>query len=102
MGPNKFVHLTFALGAIMLAYGIMTALVARERYGVGQEVSASHLGSMVALQGLNISSKTILGKEFPRNTRDVNFLLDEYTQRFVNDFLATLPPSETRPPSSGT
>ena len=32
----------------------------------------------------------------------VNFLLDEYTQRFVNDFLATLPPSETRPPSSGT
>src|SRR5713101_3181824 len=33
------------MGAIMLAYGIMTALVARERYGVGQEVSASHLGS---------------------------------------------------------
>ncbi len=32
----------------------------------------------------------------------VNFLLDEYTQRFINDFLATLPPSETRPPSSGT
>ena len=30
----------------------------------------------------------------------VNFLLDEYTQRFVNDFLATLPPGETRPPSS--
>jgi biotin carboxylase len=32
----------------------------------------------------------------------VNFLLDEYTQRFINDFLATLPPSETRPPSIGT
>ena len=32
----------------------------------------------------------------------VNLLLDEYTQRFVNDFLATLPPSETRPPSSAT
>ena len=32
----------------------------------------------------------------------VNFLLDEYTQRFINDFLATLPPGETRPPSSGT
>jgi biotin carboxylase len=31
----------------------------------------------------------------------VNLLLDEYTQRFENDFLATLPPSETRPPSSG-
>jgi CoA:oxalate CoA-transferase len=58
------------MGAIMLAYGVMTALVARERQGVGQEVNASHLGSMVALQGLNVSMKTILGKEFPRNTRD--------------------------------
>ena len=43
------------MGAIMLAYGVMTALVARERYGVGQEVNASHLGSMIALQGLNVS-----------------------------------------------
>jgi formate-dependent phosphoribosylglycinamide formyltransferase (GAR transformylase) len=32
----------------------------------------------------------------------VNFLLDEYTRRFINDFLATLPPSETRPPSIST
>ena len=32
----------------------------------------------------------------------VNFLLDEYTQRFTNDFLATLPPIESRPPSSDT
>lgn len=61
------------MGGIMLAYGVMTALVARERYGVGQEVNASHLGSMIALQGLNVSSKTILGKEFPRNTRDDAF-----------------------------
>jgi len=29
----------------------------------------------------------------------VNFLLDQYTQRFANDFSATLPPFETRPPS---
>jgi len=58
------------MGAIMLAYGVMTALVARERYGVGQEVNASHLGSMIALQGLNVSMRTMLGKEFPRNTRD--------------------------------
>ena len=32
----------------------------------------------------------------------VNFLLHEYTQRFANDFLATLPPIESRPPSSYT
>jgi crotonobetainyl-CoA:carnitine CoA-transferase CaiB-like acyl-CoA transferase len=61
------------MGEIMLAYGIMTALVARERYGVGQEVNASHLGSMIALQGLNVSMRTIMGKEFPRNTRDDAF-----------------------------
>jgi biotin carboxylase len=30
----------------------------------------------------------------------VNSLLDQYTQRFANDFLATLPPIESRPPSS--
>ncbi len=58
------------MGAIMLAYGVMTALVARERYGIGQEVNASHLGSMIALQGLNVSMRTMMGKEFPRNTRD--------------------------------
>src|SRR5215469_4150945 len=61
------------MGAIMLAYGVMTALVARERYGVGQEVNASHLGSMIALQGLNVTMRTMLGKEFPRNTRDDAF-----------------------------
>src|SRR5712691_4680100 len=35
------------MGAIMLAYGVMTALVVRERYGIGQEVDTSHLGSMM-------------------------------------------------------
>lgn len=29
----------------------------------------------------------------------VNFLLDEYSRRFADDFHATLPPFETRPPS---
>lgn len=61
------------MGAIMLCYGVITALLARERHGVGQEVNASHLGSMVALQGLNLSCRTILGSEFRRNTRDKSF-----------------------------
>ena len=34
----------------MLAYGIMAALVARERQGVGQAVEASMLGSAIHLQ----------------------------------------------------
>jgi crotonobetainyl-CoA:carnitine CoA-transferase CaiB-like acyl-CoA transferase len=36
---------------------------------VGQEVDASHLGSMMALQGLNVVARTFTGKEFNRNTR---------------------------------
>jgi crotonobetainyl-CoA:carnitine CoA-transferase CaiB-like acyl-CoA transferase len=57
------------MGAIMLAYGILAALVAREKHGVGQEVDTSHLGSMTALQGLNVACMTILNKEFKRMPR---------------------------------
>ena len=57
------------MGAIMLAYGVMAALLAREKYGIGQEVDISHLGSMTALQGLNVACKAILGKEFKRMPR---------------------------------
>ena len=57
------------MGAIMLSYGILAALIARDKYGVGQQVDSSHLGSMTALQGLNVSCKTILGKEFKRMPR---------------------------------
>jgi crotonobetainyl-CoA:carnitine CoA-transferase CaiB-like acyl-CoA transferase len=61
------------MGAVMIAYGVLAALLARERYGVGQEVDASHLGSMMALQGLNVVARTIQGKEFNRQTREVAF-----------------------------
>jgi crotonobetainyl-CoA:carnitine CoA-transferase CaiB-like acyl-CoA transferase len=61
------------MGAVMIAYGVLAALLARERYGVGQEVDASHLGSMMALQGLNVVARTFTGKEFNRNTREVAF-----------------------------
>jgi len=57
------------MGAIMMAYGVMTALVARERHGVGQEVNASHLGSMAFLQGLSLSMKLMAGFAFPRSAR---------------------------------
>ncbi len=57
------------MGAIMLAYGVMTALLARERHGVGQEVNASHLGSMAFLQGLSLSMKLMAGVAMPRTFR---------------------------------
>src|SRR5213594_2805556 len=57
------------MGAIMLAYGIVTALFARERTGRGQEVDASHLGSMAWLQGLGLSARLMLGRALPRQPR---------------------------------
>jgi len=57
------------MGAIMLAYGIVTALLARERTGRGQEVDASHLGSMAWLQGLGLSARLMLGRALPRQSR---------------------------------
>lgn len=57
------------MGAIMLAYGVMTALLARERFGVGQQVDASHLGSMAFLQGLSLSARLMMGVAIPRMPR---------------------------------
>jgi crotonobetainyl-CoA:carnitine CoA-transferase CaiB-like acyl-CoA transferase len=58
------------MGAIMLAYGVLAAVVARERHGVGQRVDASHLGSMTMLQGLSVSMKLMLGVAMPRQARE--------------------------------
>lgn len=41
-------------GAIFTAYGILAALVGKLRLGIAQKVDVSHLGSMMALQGLDI------------------------------------------------
>lgn len=57
------------MGAIMLAYGISLALIARVRYGMGQELDVSHLGSMMWLEGLNVSAFLLAGKELPRHKR---------------------------------
>jgi crotonobetainyl-CoA:carnitine CoA-transferase CaiB-like acyl-CoA transferase len=57
------------MGAVMLAYGILAALLARERCGVGQEVDASHLGSMIWLQGLSVAARLMMGFALPRMPR---------------------------------
>jgi crotonobetainyl-CoA:carnitine CoA-transferase CaiB-like acyl-CoA transferase len=57
------------MGAIMLAYGVLAALVAREKTGRGQDVDASHLGSMSWLQGLGLSARLMLGRALPRVPR---------------------------------
>jgi len=50
----------------MLAYGIMAAVIARERHGIGQMVDISHLGSMIHLQGLNVQAGLSLGQCLPK------------------------------------
>ncbi|MFQ5880836.1 MAG: CaiB/BaiF CoA transferase family protein [Dehalococcoidia bacterium] len=41
--------------SIVLAYGVVMALLARERYGVGQQVDSSLLGTQLALQSYNVT-----------------------------------------------
>lgn len=57
------------IGAIMLAYAILAAIIARERFGAGQEVDASLLGGVTALQTLPLMAVLLLGKELPRISR---------------------------------
>ncbi len=54
------------IGAMLLAFGISTALVVRQRDGIGQHIDGSLIGGMVALQ-----SKQIM--EFLRTGKQVGF-----------------------------
>lgn len=54
------------IGAMLLAFGISTALVVRERDGTGQHIDGSLIGGMVAMQ-----SKQIM--EFLRTGKQVGF-----------------------------
>ncbi len=56
--------------AIMTAYGVMGALVARERTGIGQQVDTSQLGSMMLLQILSLDIAVATGKQFRRIPRE--------------------------------
>jgi CoA:oxalate CoA-transferase len=40
------------IGAMLLAYGVAAAIVARERFGVGQHVDVSLIGAMTSLQAM--------------------------------------------------
>jgi crotonobetainyl-CoA:carnitine CoA-transferase CaiB-like acyl-CoA transferase len=57
------------LGATMLAYGIMGALLARERMGIGQELETSLLGSAVHLQAMSVNQACLTGRPFSRHNR---------------------------------
>jgi len=56
-------------GALMTAYAILAALFVREREGIGQEVEASLLGSLVWLQAIPFNFYNYTGVEMLRLTR---------------------------------
>jgi crotonobetainyl-CoA:carnitine CoA-transferase CaiB-like acyl-CoA transferase len=60
-----------SITAIMLAYGVVSALLGRERTGTGQMVTVSQLGSMIALQGFLTQLKFFPGLDFPRHDRNL-------------------------------
>ncbi len=49
------------LGAIVLSQGVLLGLMARERYGIGQQVEVSQLGAQMILQALAINGWLING-----------------------------------------
>ena len=44
------------VGSMVFAFGITNAIVARERFGVGQKVDVSQLGAMLTLQALGLQA----------------------------------------------
>ena len=68
------------VGAISLCLGVLSALVARNQQGVGQKVDASHLSSVMWLQGLAVSMDSMMGKWRGPNdrTRPANPLVGLY------------------------
>jgi len=56
-------------GAIITAYGVVVALLTRERTGIGQEVNTSLLSGLIWLQGLAVSMYLDLGVATPRWAR---------------------------------
>ena len=57
------------VGAIVAAYGIVVALLHRERTGQGQELNVSLLGSQLALQSFNVTSYLLTGRLPQRQPR---------------------------------
>ncbi|MEX2081608.1 MAG: CoA transferase, partial [Dehalococcoidia bacterium] len=64
-----FPGLADQVGAMNLAFGIMTALYVREHSGIGQKVEVSLLGSQVAMQAPDVLHSINFKQERPREFR---------------------------------
>jgi crotonobetainyl-CoA:carnitine CoA-transferase CaiB-like acyl-CoA transferase len=75
-GDDELPHVTGAIADHMTcttaAYGILAALLARERMGIGQEIHTSLFGSMLGLQAVRIGQTLMMGREpAPRRRREM-------------------------------
>lgn len=69
-GPGRDPHMVVPgiadqTGAMFFAYGIAMALIARERFGIGQQVDASLYGGQLALQASNVTAALRAGVHPP-------------------------------------
>ncbi len=55
--------------AFMFAYGILGALLGRERFGIVQDVHNSMLGACLVLHGWTVLALLLMGEEYPRPAR---------------------------------
>lgn len=58
------------MAGIMLSYGVLGAITARERFGIGQRVDVSHLGSLMWLGGMRDGIALRAGKMMERQHRE--------------------------------
>ena len=77
------------VAAVTLALGIVAALLARERTGVGQKVEASLLGSMLAGQSWELTHYLVTREKQPKAGRGNALLpLIWYTYRTADGYMA--------------
>lgn len=69
--PYDLRYIADQMAGIMLSYGILGALHARDRLGKGQKVDVSHLGSMMWLGGVRYGMALLTGNEHQRESRDM-------------------------------
>jgi crotonobetainyl-CoA:carnitine CoA-transferase CaiB-like acyl-CoA transferase len=58
------------VGATMLAYSLLAALVARERQGIGQQIEVSLLGSAIHMQGIGMNMTLMRHRSYARHSRE--------------------------------